>query len=283
MHGHIRRIPAHTTSQEKTMHPMLNMAVKAARSAGSIIMRHHDQLDRLTVETKGRKDYVSEVDRMAENEIIRILRAAYPYHGFLAEETGAQTGDEYVWIIDPLDGTTNFLHGFPHFAVSIGLKHKDRLEQAVVFDPSRDELFTASRGNGAQLNDRRIRVSRVTELEYALLGAGFPFRSHHHMEPWINMLRDFMLNTSGIRRPGSAALDLAYVACGRYEGFWEIGLSPWDMAAGALLVQEAGGMVTDFSGDQAYLESGNVIAGNPKIHAEMLRRIQSHLPPELSR
>ena len=265
------------------MHPMLNMAVKAARSAGNIIMRHHDQLDRLTVETKGRKDYVSEVDRMAENEIIRILRAAYPYHGFLGEETGAQAGDEYVWIIDPLDGTTNFLHGFPHFAVSIGLKHKDRLDQAVVFDPSRDELFTASRGNGAQLNDRRIRVSRITELEYALLGAGFPFRSHRYMEPWINMLRDFMLNTSGIRRPGSAALDLAYVACGRYEGFWEIGLSPWDMAAGALLVQEAGGMVTDFSGDQAYLDSGNIIAGNPKIHAEMLRRIQSHLPPELSR
>ncbi len=265
------------------MHPMLNMAVKAARNAGSIIMRHHDHLDRLTVESKGLKDYVSEVDRMAENEIIRILRAAYPNHGFLAEETGAQAGDEYVWIIDPLDGTTNFLHGFPHFGVSIALRYKDRLEQAVVFDPSRNELFTATRGNGAQLNDRRIRVSRVTDLEYALLGAGFPFRSHQYMDAWIKTLREFMLSTSGIRRPGSASLDLAYVACGRYDGFWEIGLHPWDMAAGALIIQEAGGMVTDFAGDQRYLESGNIIAGNPKIHAEMLRRIQPHLTAEMLR
>ncbi len=265
------------------MHPMLNMAVKAARSAGSIIMRHHDRLDRLTVESKGRKDYVSEVDRMAENEIIRILRAAYPDHGFLAEETGAQAGDEYVWIIDPLDGTTNFLHGFPHFGVSIALRYKDRLEQAVVFDPSRNELFTATRGNGAQLNDRRIRVSRVTDLEYALLGTGFPFRSHDHVDVWVKTLREFMLSTSGIRRPGSASLDLAYVACGRYDGFWETGLNAWDMAAGALLVQEAGGMVTDFAGDQRYLDSGNIVAGNPKIHAEMLRRIHPHLPAELLR
>lgn len=265
------------------MHPMLNMAIKAARGAGQIIMRHHDRLERLTVESKGLKDYVSEVDRMAENEIIRTLRAAYPNHGFIGEETGVQTGDEYAWIIDPLDGTTNFLHGFPHFAVSIALRHKDRLEQAVVFDPSRNELFTASRGNGAQLNDRRIRVSHITDLEHALLGAGFPFRSHEHIEPWINTLRDFMVTTSGIRRPGSAALDLAYVACGRYEGFWEIGLHSWDIAAGALLVQEAGGLVSDFSGEQNYLESGNILAANPKIYTEMLRRIQPHLPPELLR
>ena len=265
------------------MHPMLNMAVKAARNAGQIIMRHHDQLERLTVETKGLKDYVSEVDRMAENEIIRVLRAAYPHHGFLGEETGSQSGDEYVWVIDPLDGTTNFLHGFPHFAVSIALKYKDRLEQAVVFDPSRNELFTASRGSGAQLNDRRIRVSRVTDLEYALLGAGFPFRSHDYVEAWINTLREFMLTTSGIRRPGSAALDLAYVACGRYDGFWEFGLSAWDMAAGALIVQEAGGLASDFAGRQDFLDSGNIVAGNPKIHPEMLRRIQPHLPTGLQR
>ncbi len=265
------------------MHPMLNMAVKAARNAGNIIMRHLDRLERLTVETKGLKDYVSEVDRMAENEIIRVLRAAYPYHGFLGEESGAQAGDDYVWIIDPLDGTTNFLHGFPHFGVSIALKYKDRLEQAVVFDPSRSELFTASRGGGAQLNDRRIRVSRVTELEYALLGAGFPFRSHDHMDAWIGTLKEFMLSTSGIRRPGSASLDLAYVACGRYEGFWEIGLNSWDMAAGALIIQEAGGLVTDFAGGHGYLESGNILAGNPKIHAEMLRRIQPHLTEDLRR
>ena len=258
------------------MHPMLNMAVKAARNAGQIIMRHLDRLERLTVESKGLKDYVSEVDRMAEEEIIRVLHAAYPYHGFLAEETGTRSGDEYVWIIDPLDGTTNFLHGFPHFGVSIALKYKDRLEQAVVFDPARNELFTASRGNGAQLNDRRIRVSRITELEYAILGAGFPCRSHKHIDEWMSSLKDFMMSTSGIRRPGSASLDLAYVACGRYEGFWEMGLSPWDIAAGALIVQEAGGLVSDFAGNQAYLESGNILAGNPKIHAEMLRRLQSH-------
>ena len=265
------------------MHPMLNMAIKAARSAGQIIMRHHDRLERLTVESKGLKDYVSEVDRMAENEIIRTLRAAYPNHGFLGEETGAQAGDEYVWIIDPLDGTTNFLHGFPHFGVSIALRHKDRLEQAVVFDPSRNELFTASRGNGAQLNDRRIRVSHITDMEHALLGAGFPFRSHEYIDAWMNTLREFMVTTSGIRRPGSASLDLAYVACGRYEGFWEIGLHPWDIAAGALLVQEAGGLVSDFCGEQNYLASGNIIAANPKIYAEMLRRIQPYLTPELLR
>lgn len=265
------------------MHPMLNMAVKAARNAGSIIMRHADRLERLTVESKGLKDYVSEVDRMAEEEIIRVLRAAYPNHGILGEETGAHVGDDFVWIIDPLDGTTNFLHGFPQFAVSIALRHKDRLDQAVIFDPSHNELFTASRGSGAQMNDRRIRVSRIHELEYALLGAGFPFRSHEHMEAWIGTLKEFMLSTSGIRRPGSASLDLAYVACGRYEGFWEIGLNAWDMAAGALLVQEAGGMVSDFAGGQDFLESGNIIAGNPKIHAEMLRRIQPHLTDGLRR
>jgi myo-inositol-1(or 4)-monophosphatase len=171
----------------------------------------------------------------------------------------------------------------PHFGVSIALKCKDRLEQAVVLDPARDELFTASRGNGAQLNDRRIRVSRVTDMEYALLGAGFPFRSHQYMDAWINTLKEFMLNTSGIRRPGSASLDLAYVACGRFDGFWEIGLKPWDMAAGALLVQEAGGFVSNFAGDQGYLESGNILAGNQKIYAEMLRRLRPHLPPELLR
>jgi len=263
------------------MHPMLNMAVKAARNAGSIIMRHADRLERLTVESKGLKDYVSEVDRMAENEIIRVLSAAYPNHGFLGEETGAQPGDDFVWIIDPLDGTTNFLHGFPHFGVSIALKHKGRLEQAVVFNPAQNELFTASRGSGAQLNDRRIRVSRVTEFEYALLGAGFPFRSHEHMDAWIATLKEFMVGSSGIRRPGSASLDLAYVACGRYDGFWEIGLHAWDIAAGVLLVEEAGGLVSELGGGMHFLESGNILAANPKIHAEMLRRLQPHLTERL--
>ena len=263
------------------MHPMLNTAVKAARGAGAVIMRHLDLLDRLTVENKGLKDYVSEVDRLAEAEIIRVLRFAYPNHGILAEETGEHAGDDYLWIIDPLDGTTNFLHGFPQFAVSIGLQHKGKFEQAVVFDPTRNELFTSTRGSGAHLNDRRIRVSRVKDLEYALLGAGFPFRSHAYTEAWLNTLRELMLRSSGIRRPGSAALDLAYVACGRYDGFWEFGLQPWDMAAGALLIEEAGGLVGDFAGAQNYLKSGNIVAGNPKIYPEMLRLIQPHLPESL--
>src|SRR3989344_4792530 len=175
------------------MHPMLNTAVKAARGAGNVIMRHLDQLERLTVESKGRKDYVSEVDRMAEAEILRVLQYAYPNHAILAEETGQHAGDDYQWIIDPLDGTTNFLHGFPHFAVSIALKHGDKLEQAVVFDPVRNELFTSTRGQGAHLNDRRIRIRPVKALEYALLAAGFPFRSHDHLEIWINTLRDLMV------------------------------------------------------------------------------------------
>ena len=263
------------------MHPMLNTAVKAARGAGNVIMRHLDQLERLTVESKGLKDYVSEVDRMAEAEILRVLQYAYPNHAILAEETGEHAGDDYQWIIDPLDGTTNFLHGFPHFAVSIALKHGDKLEQAVVFDPVRNELFTSTRGQGAQLNDRRIRISRVKELEFALLAAGFPFRSHDHLEIWINTLRDLMVHTSGIRRAGSAALDLAHVACGRYDGYWEFGLHPWDIAAGCLLVQEAGGLVGDFAGGQNFLTSGNIVAGNPKIFAAILQHITPHLTAEL--
>jgi myo-inositol-1(or 4)-monophosphatase len=260
---------------------MLNMAVKAARRAGTVIMRHLDRLERLTVEHKGRKDYVSEVDRQAEAEILAILRTAFPHHAILAEETGQQQGNEYLWIIDPLDGTTNFLHGYPQFAVSIALQYKGRLEQAVVFDPHKNELFTATRGQGAQLNDRRIRVSHVHDLEYALLGTGFPFRSTEHLEVWINTLRPLLMASSGVRRAGSAALDLAHVACGRFDGFWEFGLSPWDMAAGALLIQEAGGMVSDFSGAPSFLTTGNIVAGNPKIYDEMLRQIRPHLPPAL--
>ncbi len=265
------------------MHPMLHTAVKAARRAGTVIMRQLDWLEQLTVESKGRRDYVTEVDRQAEAEIIRVLRTAYPGHAILAEESGPQSGDDYLWIIDPLDGTTNYLHGYPQFAVSIALSHKGRLEQAVVFDPHRNELFTATRGQGAQLNDRRMRVSRVHDLELALLGTGFPFRSTENLEVWINTLRPLLTASSGIRRAGSAALDLAHVACGRFDGFWEFGLSPWDMAAGALLIQEAGGMVSDLAGGGAYLESGNIIAGNPKIYDEMLRHIRPHLPPALNR
>lgn len=258
---------------------MLNTAVRAARRAGTLIMRHLDRIERLTVEAKGRSDFVSEVDRLAEAEIIRILRAAYPRHGFLAEETGAQPGDEYVWIIDPLDGTTNFLHRFPQFAVSIALQHRGRLEQAVVLDPYKDEIFTASRGGGAQLNDRRIRVSRTTDLESSLLATGFPFRSHEHLETWLDTLRDMLRQASDVRRAGSASLDLAYVACGRLDAFWEFGLKPWDMAAGALLVQEAGGLVSDFAGGQAFLEGGHILAGNPRLHEMVLATIRRHVPP----
>jgi len=265
------------------MHPFLNTAVKAARRAGSVIMRHLDRLDRLTVETKSARDYVSEVDRIAESEIVKILLAAYPGHGILAEESGTRDGTDYVWIIDPLDGTTNFLHGYPQFAVSIALKQRGRLEHAVVFDPLKNELFTASRGDGAQLNDRRIRVSAVSELGYALLGTGFPFKSHEYLEEWINTLRSLLLQTSGIRRAGSAALDLAHVACGRFDGFWEFGLNPWDMAAGALLIQEAGGLVGDFAGGQDFLTSGNIVAGNPKIFSLLLPNIQRQLPAAMRR
>jgi len=260
---------------------MLNIAVKAARRAGQVIMRHLDRLERLTVETKGRADYVSEVDRQAEAEIIKILQHAYPDSSILAEETGHHAGNDFCWIIDPLDGTTNFLHGLPQFAVSIGLRHKDKLEQAVVFDPYKNELFTASRGGGAHLNERRIRVSRVQQLEAALLGTGFPFRAQANLELWMQILRRFIEQTSGVRRAGAAALDLAYVACGRFDGFWEFGLKPWDMAAGCLLIQEAGGFVSDLRGGAKHFDSGNLIAGNLKIHPEIIACIKELLPPEV--
>ncbi len=264
------------------MHPMLNTAVKAARRAGSLLVRYADRVDRLRVEQKGHNDFVTEVDRQAEAEIIAILRAAYPDHGILAEETGTHSGDDdFVWIIDPLDGTTNYLHGYPQYAVSIALRYQQRMEQAVVFDPLRNELFTASRGRGAQLNDKRIRVSAVSQMDRSLLGTGFPFKSMEHLDTWISMFRTLLPKTSGVRRAGSAALDLAHVACGRLDGFWEIGLNPWDMAAGALLIEEAGGMVGDFDGEQTHLQSGNIVGGNPKIYPELLRLIKPHITPAL--
>ncbi len=250
-------------------HPMLNIAVKAARQAGKVIMRHLDRLDTLKVQVKARNDFVSEVDLVAETEIIDIISAAYPDHAILAEESGTQSGNTYQWIIDPLDGTTNYLHGYPHFSVSVALSREGILEHGVVFDPIRNEMFTASRGKGAHLNDRRMRVSNAHRLENCLLGTGFPFRAVTHLDPWLKMFRAMLLRTSGIRRAGSAALDLAHVACGRFDGFWELGLQPWDLAAGCLLIQEAGGLVTDLENEQAYLDSGNVIAANPNIHPLM--------------
>lgn len=262
------------------MHPILNVATRAAQRAGTIITRHLSQLDKLTIEDKSSNDFVTEVDRMAEADILDTIYKYYPSHGVLAEESG-ELGDEtheYQWIIDPLDGTTNFLHGFPQFAVSIAVLHKGRLAHGVVYDPVRDELFTASRGAGAQLNNRRIRVTSQRTLEGALLATGFPFRNFDHVDVYLDTLRAFMTQTAGIRRPGSAALDLAWVAAGRVDGFWEFRLSPWDIAAGALIVQEAGGLVSDFAGGENYLNSGNIVAANPKLLAAMMKTMGPLLP-----
>jgi myo-inositol-1(or 4)-monophosphatase len=251
---------------------MLNTAVKAARKAGSIITRASSDLDRLTIRRKRQNDFVSEVDHAAEEAIIAVLREAYPAHGIVAEESGETHADaEYVWVIDPLDGTTNFLHGFPQYCVSIGLLHKGVPFQGCVFDPNRNELFTASKGVGAYLNDRRIRVSKTDKLEDALMATGFPFREVGEIDAYLRMFKNMTLSTQGIRRPGAAALDLAWVAAGRVDGFWEIGLSAWDMAAGALLVREAGGLVGDLDGEDRFLENGRIIAANGKIFSAILQ------------
>jgi myo-inositol-1(or 4)-monophosphatase len=257
------------------MHPMLNTAVKAARKAGSIINRASFDIDKLTIRKKRQNDFVSEVDDAAEEAIISVLRDAYPDHGILAEESGrTDTKSDYVWVIDPLDGTTNFLHGFPQYCVSIGLLHKGKPTQAVVYDTNRNELFTASKGVGAYLNDRRIRASRADKLEDALVGTGFPFREVGHLDDYLRMFKNVTKGTSGIRRPGAAALDLAWVACGRIDAFWEIGLSPWDMAAGALLVREAGGLIGDLDGNEGFLDSGRVVATNSKLFSAFLQLLK---------
>jgi len=264
------------------MHPTLNIAVRAARNAGNIIVRAMDHIERLSITEKSENDFVTEVDNAAENEIIRTIRAAYPSHSILAEESGSQGENDFQWIIDPLDGTTNYVHGFPQFAVSIALKNKQTIEQAVVYDPLRQELFTASRGRGAHLNNRRIRVTSRRNLDGALLGTGFPFKQQDHLDTYLATFKALFPMTAGIRRAGSAALDLAYVAAGRLDGFWELGLSPWDMAAGVLLIEEAGGFISDFGGDRNFMETGNVVAGNPKIQKQMLDLIQPHLTENLS-
>ncbi|MBH3436157.1 inositol-phosphate phosphatase [Pseudomonas citronellolis] len=271
------------------MQPMLNIALRAARSAGELIFRSIERLDTLSVNEKDAKDYVTEVDRAAELSIVTALRKAYPNHGIMGEEggylEGSGEGADYLWIIDPLDGTTNFIHGVPHFAVSIACKYKGRLEHAVVLDPVRQEEFTARRGRGAALNGRRLRVSNRKSLEGALLGTGFPFRDSQldHLDAYLGMFRSLVGQTAGIRRAGAASLDLAYVAAGRFDAFWEFGLSEWDMAAGALLVQEAGGLVSDFTGSHEFLEKGHIVAGNTKCFKALLTSIQPHLPPSFKR
>lgn len=261
------------------MHPILNVATIAATRAGNTISRHLQQADRLTIESKGENDFVSEVDRAAERDIIQTIQKYYPTHAILGEESGFIGDDEeYLWIIDPLDGTTNFLHGIPQFAVSIAVLHRGKLAHGVIFDPVRQEMFSASKGAGAQMNNRRIRVTEQRSLAGSLLATGFPFRDFDHLDVYMDTLKAFMPQTAGIRRAGSAALDLAWVAMGRVDGFWEFKLNSWDIAAGALIVQEAGGLVCDFAGGEYYLNSGNIVAANPKLLAAMMKTLAPVVP-----
>jgi myo-inositol-1(or 4)-monophosphatase len=262
-------------------HPMVNVAVKAARRAARIIVQGSENLDALTIRHKSLNDLVSEVDRAAEQAIIDVLHTAYPDHAILAEESGAAGTSEYVWIIDPLDGTTNFLHGFQQYCVSIALVHREVITHGVIFDPTRNDLYTATRGRGAFLNDKRLRVSRRDKLIDGLIGTGFPFRMFAHLDAYTGMLRDLMTKTAGVRRAGSAALGLANVAAGRLDGFWEIGLAPWDMAAGCLMITEAGGLIGDLEGNETHMHSGNLVAGSPKVFGQLLQAIKPHLTPAL--
>ena len=260
------------------MNPHLNIAVKAARQAGKTILRYIDRLDRVAVQQKGRGDYVSEVDRMAEDDIVNTLHARYPNHRIVAEErggtlAGASDEHEMEWIIDPLDGTANYLHGHPQFAVSIAARQNGRLQHAVIFDPLRDEMYTASRGQGAQVNSRRIRVTHQHKLEHALLASGSRNHDPALHDAWLRVFTALLPRVVDVRRGGSAALDLAYVACGRLDGYWQCGLAPWDVAAGALLVREAGGLVTDYAGAQDFLETGQVIAANQMIFNDFMLAI----------
>jgi myo-inositol-1(or 4)-monophosphatase len=263
------------------MQPLLNIAVRAARRAGDIIVRAIPRLEAVEVHTKGRNDYVTEVDRAAEADIIETIRRLHPDHAILAEESGASGDSDVVWIIDPLDGTTNFMHGFPTFAVSIGVQVRGRMEHAVVFDPMRQEMFTASRGEGSQCDGRKIRVSKQTTLEGSLIATGFPYRAD---SPWLDeylaMQKAVMVKAAGLRRPGAAALDLAYVAAGRCDGFWEMGLKPWDTAAGTLLITEAGGRVGTLSGED-YKQGGHIVGGTPKVFAALVAEISPLIPASL--
>jgi myo-inositol-1(or 4)-monophosphatase len=254
---------------------MLNIAVRAARRAGSVINRAALEGGGFEVRVKQKNDFVTKVDHAAEAAIIETVRKAYPDHAVLAEESGATAGQaEYQWIIDPLDGTTNFIHGFPQYCVSIAIRHRDALAHGVIYDPTKNELFTASKGRGAFLNDRRIRVSKCVRLGDALVGTGFPFREVERIELYTRQLKTIMQSSAGVRRAGAAALDLAYVACGRLDAFWEMGLSAWDMAAGALMILEAGGLVSDLDGEDGYLDSGEIACATPKIFAPLLEALR---------
>lgn len=255
--------------------PILNIAVEAARSAGVIIMRALQRIDNIKIEEKKPNDYVTEIDQRAEQEIIAQIHKNYPTHSIIAEESGQVDADqEYVWIIDPIDGTRNFIHGFPHFAVSIAIKHKNKIEHGVIYDPFKQELFTTSRGKGAYLNDRRIRVGTRKQLNTCLLGTGFAYRHQNENAAEPSKVFQTLVPLCGdIRRAGAATLDLAYVACGRLDGFWEYGLKLWDIAAGALLIKEAGGLVCDPQGGEDYLNTGDILAANPSLIRQFIKLI----------
>lgn len=267
------------------MHPMLNIAVRAARKAGQIINRGFSELDLVKTANKSENDFVTNIDRDAEAAIISVIKNAYPNHDIIGEESGHHEGSDldYQWIIDPLDGTTNFIRGIPHFAVSIAMKLQGKTEIAVVYDPIRDEMFTSARGTGAQLDNLRIRVAGKKDLHGTVLATGFPFKYKHHFEAYAKTFSALFEYSADIRRCGSAALDLAYLAAGRYDGYWEIGLKPWDIAAGDLLVREAGGIISDFAGGHNYMASGNVVAANPKVMAHMMKTIKPHLTDSLKK
>jgi myo-inositol-1(or 4)-monophosphatase len=260
------------------MHALENIAVAAARAAGNFIMRHLDRADALKITRKGRNDFVSEVDRGAEAEIVHIIRKAHPDHAVLAEEGGASGDNDWLWVIDPLDGTTNFLHGLPHFAVSIAVQHKGVLKHGVIYAPCTQDLYVATRGSGAVLNSRKIRVSKTSVLEESLVGTGLPIRANADLDRYFPQLRAIVERTAGVRRAGAAALDLAYVACGRLDAFWEMNLNPWDMAAGILLVEEAGGVVGELFGKGEPMKTGHVFAANPKMHEQLVPLLRNPVP-----
>ena len=259
------------------MHPLINIAIKAARSASKIILRATDRLDTIQIMEKGHNDFVTDIDQQAEQEIIRIIHESYPDHAILGEESGASGTSDHTWIIDPIDGTTNFFHGHPHFCISIGIKYKDRIEHGLIYDPLRQELFTATFGSGAFLNERRIRVADQKQLSGASIGTGFSNKNIKNIENYLKILAATLPHTTKIRITGSAALDCVYVACGRIDGFWGMNLAPWDIAAGTLIIKEAGGFVTDFNGNNDFMTTGNVIAGNQNISKILLQVVQEKI------
>ncbi len=256
------------------MQPMLNIAIQAATKAGKLIMRYYDRIDTISITEKGHRDLVSEVDVMVEQEIGTHIHKAFPQHSILSEEGTNHAGNEYQWIIDPIDGTMNFIHGFPQFCVSIAMQHKGETCVGVIYDPMRHELFTALRGSGARLDNRRIRVSKTQHLKDGLIGTGFPIRATEKLPQYLTGFNEVIGRVSGVRRAGSAAMDLAYVACGRLDAYWETNLRIWDIAAGALLVKEAGGLITDYQGKEDYLEKGDLICGTPGVYQELMSTLK---------